>query len=481
MKIGAVLFDRQDSVSLDGVSGWACCVSENDGKAWRISSVHDLPSDTTWILNADFEQMSNTGLMNHAYFRKEDFFRIKINQIIRELGMEDTPLEIAVEQIAEVFERMIQIYCYFIGIERERWRPHQFGLRNSLREKLFAYDPVVDDPILHDAVNESIQEFTNCARGKPKKGEKLVVNAFYLSRVSHAIRMLKTEVPASDLYAKLPEAQLPDTSLQREALRKWAMEFQTPFIARVTIHQIDEHMAGLINFGAISPTRTRTFKSENGTTLNEQITSTRQWMTASEIMQMSSAADIEIKEVLVFKNGTAPINLSIVNRFVRILEETELYHISYSLGLFMDNLWMAFVTKYSRFAHRNLSLNLLAPFIRVNDRIACMNKAQQIQNRGFTVMGYGAGRIFTLMPENHATEGYTFELSAHIGLGALIRPKNKENKEIDNIVSSVMANNSLSEADKVLIGQQALGDRKEFMEVDQDIVEELIKQEMVSE
>ena len=392
MYTGAVLFDDAESRT----SGWAC--SSRDKYAVRIRSYTDLATDTIWLMNLDSDTIFSTGLDQNAFFRKDDFLTIRVKDIIQECGLtpkhvfQGAPIEnsVAVKCLADMFEMQVRITCAVLGIERKNWRPHGYQLRKTCREILRPLDPKLE-PELFEAIREASQPWVSCDAKHFINGHDYI--RFHKPRILHAKTLLEMPVPVEPKYQHLTSPnQLPK---DRHTFGDWILEQKGPLLARAVIHEMDQTVAAVVNYGGIAPTQMQA----RGDML-QTWRSGRQWLTTQDLMAISNRAVVEIKEAFVFEGSACRQLISIpeVQRFFDSITEVEA--ISYSLNLFSQGLWTSLVSNHARPMNRNVSLNLASPFIRSLDRMLCMLSASELADLGYGVSGYGAGKIHARLPED---------------------------------------------------------------------------------
>jgi hypothetical protein len=396
IKTGAIIFDTESPGS-----GWVC---EAGGDPFRMASIRTLPTDTVWLVSAGYDEMNEAGLAGHAFYRNDSFLRLKFSVIATEFGLYDDQSyflpDVAAAKVAVIFERLVRLFCVVAGVSREHWKPHPFGLKNAIREMALPPDPVVD-PLLHEATLESVQEFTR-SLSRPSFGSHLV--ALSLPRVEHARQVLSTMVPATDRFKRVK----PPKGLAGASLSSWVIEQGGPILARTTLSNFEQQIGDVSNFGGIAP------KVRKGAAFSLQYTTTRQWLTGEELVLYSGSADVDVHEAIVFERHARLIDLPHVrDLFSRV---SEIDHLSYSLGLFFDNLWTGLVSSYATGPSRDRAVNLIAPFLRSVDRIHCMSAAIRVSDQGHTVSGFGAGRVHLWLEKKELMQGEAVKVAALAGL-----------------------------------------------------------------
>lgn len=386
--VGAVIFDDPDMPGM----GWACRAG---GDPFRIPGVQALASDSLWIVNATFDEMNVAGLAQHAFFRGANFLRLSVEAILGEMGMlaEDGHVaepDQAARVIADLFERQVRMLCLLTGTPRERWKPPRSILRSAVRSHLMAPDDRLGDTLL-DAVNESNQAFTRCRSSGRGGGTKTALGFLPVPRLEHARAVLDCPVPANSKWEPVePPNALADVS-------EWLKRNAAPMLIRATVENFEPSIGQLINFGGVANVNQR---QSQGRVYHEA--STRQWITSDEARMFSHFADLTIHEAVAFPQWTQ-VSKAIpqVRQFFERVDPLD--HLSYSVGLFAENLWTGLTLNLE--AHptdRGLAANVIAPFLRSADRLNCLQYAIDVTSQDYEVMSFGVGRVGVFLREGPA-------------------------------------------------------------------------------
>lgn len=375
MKLGCILFDDPQ----EHRSAWVCL---DGGSPYRIRGIEDISNDVVWLTNLVYEEMHAAGFSNHAFLRRSSFLRLRHDAILKEVGLHESSPDIQVRFLASIFGRTSRLMQRHLAYPKVPLGE----LRHTVREVLLPPDPKMTPDAIH-AFRDATQEYITAERisARQKKGAGLV--GLWFPRVDHAMKVLGVRVPSSAKFDELPRRSLP-FGKDYESMQAWIIEQGGPMLMRILIKNvIDEDVYPLINYGAgVMPKRDR-----GRGRMIKTWTPARQWATSTEVLYMLPFVDIEILEARLFKETRRLIDLPLVQRFFESL--TPAHRVSYSTGLFAENIWMGAVSSLELVPKANESTNILAPFLRAQDRSLCFAAARTLHGFGIEVTGYGAGRI----------------------------------------------------------------------------------------
>lgn len=374
MKAGYIQFDDPD---LHG-PGWAC---HENGRPFRLRDLSDIGNETVWMTNLNYTQSYRAGLINHAYLRRSSFLRLPLHSIMDELGIKEAPPHEQVKVISSIFGRVARLASHHLAYPKIPMGE----LRQMVREVLIPPDPRMPSAMI-DAVRNAYQDFSFCERVVPnRQGRKLT---FWFPRVDYARSMLSLRVPATPKIEVVKSKDFPPPD-RPEALTEWIIELAMPALMRVRINGIlNDHIAPLINYGG----GVRSFRERVKGRMIRSDTPTRQWMTSYEVLALAPFVGLTIQEVWCFPETHRFIDLPLVKAFFDSV--TPAHRVSYSTGLFAENLWAGATAPLEQVPKANESVNLAGPFIRAHDRALAFKSARILHDLGFAVSGYGAGRVW---------------------------------------------------------------------------------------
>lgn len=379
-KTGCVLFD--DPAMRTG--GWVA-VADEDGtvsEPYRIDGTGRLSSDVVWWTNLDWTQMSTAGLLSNARFRPESFLRIRMAAIFAEWGAGDADPDRKVVLGATLFWRIMMFVFLHYGFERI---PIDF-LKSGLRD-VWRRDPVLS-PVLREALKDSLTEFTSCERTDASVANSSRNCSFTIPRASLARGIMATPVPLGE-WKVVPEDKIPRNYAVDESIRKWLIEGGVPVLIQATVTDINPERNAIFGFG--SGVRRRA--SPGGASYRFHSESNRSWMTLDEAIVLSSYAKVIVKKAI----AADPEKMEKLENLAPgwpVKEEGPLEDLSWSYGLFLENIWVARAFPFPREAETSV----WQVFYRSYDHVLCMQSAWMLHQHGIIVTGYGAGRIFAKIP-----------------------------------------------------------------------------------
>lgn len=361
IQYGVVIFDDQHVHQ----SGWACIAQ---GEPFRITGTQDLQSDVCWISNLDYQMMMQTGMSNHARFRRRDFFRMDLYRLGELLGARDDDDPEVARLVANLFRRVMRLHEHMDAAEDIP----VLAFRNAFRPRYFGFNVQCSEAVT-DAIRESIQYFTPVERSGLDYIDDYEKKWFYLPRIAHAQSLIDVDYPFSDQWHKIPGPRRQSA----EGIKDWAERIGTPFLAQIRILKFDPRWNQLVNFGAMPA-----FKGK------------RQWVTHHELELLLELADVEVAHALACEDLVRPSQ-----RHGAIFYMTEAHEISTSAAVYCENAWTALGAQLlprggrARQSQRAEPINPATPFVRALDRRACFHVALKLQELGIDVTGYGTGAV----------------------------------------------------------------------------------------
>ena len=383
--IGYVVFDDPENLG----QGWAA--RPKDDRASLIGGLHDLSSDTIWILNSEWDAMHSQQVDRHALYRQCRYLGPSLPKVVADLGI---PADAAPEQAlwgARITQRVIDLYATAFGVDAGTVPPGR--LVNAVRERLAPPDiqiPAVLDQALMDS-----SEMFDWLRAPPEEGVDVTLR---IHPLHYTDLLLSASVPDDQEEAVWVDNP-PQTPTQ-----EW-VDANSPLLARVTVDQQNRLAAVLLNFGATSDPN-----------------SGRRFVTHYELSRLiASGAVLRVHQVV--KWPANPTRFDAPRKMIARLmsEECGAFFASESVGLFAELLWRGvcarLVPPYGR-KRRARYRNLAAPFLHALGRIHCATVAMAFIEDGFLVRRQGYGQIGVLMREGDDWKG----LADHCARQRLVPP-----------------------------------------------------------
>lgn len=359
MKFGCVWFDDF------GKEGWA---SEQGKDAYRISGTQDLPSDTLWVTNLDWQGMRDRSLNGHPRFRMDNFLRIKLSSLAIELDIKnDGDVAERTKTLSEIIDRVCRLAISIFNVSQFLDDLPQTLRASILQEK---DERSYGSPIVDYAIGDAMQTWQKCETVSPQ-GSNFYTWRF--PRMDYAGYLLSFPIPTSK-WKKV--------DLNRLDVRKYLDENlnTTPFLCKITINKINDP-----SFGQIMPF---------GYGVNNR---QRMWASGQEVLHYMNYADVEVTQLLE-SNGFRDLQLTLPNF------EDMTGKISISMGILAECCWKSISAKKTPRSVWYTSW----------DRISLSKTALALTEAGIPVMGYGTGGI--LLSVHQSQYEYVFNKCIELGL-----------------------------------------------------------------
>lgn len=373
-KIGVVWFD-DPSIAMNG---W---YSVNGSEPKRINSHGELSTNVLWVTNINYRQYKKLNLTSAPHIFDEQYFRTSIRQVCSEVGLLDNPKEVTVFA-SRVFTRIVDFgekyfkvdlthpgYRYY-SLIADRIMPSHMRRRPT---ESFSLD-------LLEGLRQSTQANQAITGLKSPKGSS--IQSFVIPRTAHAKWLLSQKYPVAGTWKKLPESNYGGVLGIEDGVEvkgtkakiKQLIELgnNNAAIFRVSQMSIDGFHRSFSTFGAGS-------------------NYTRKWATLPEIINLSRYSKIEI-------NGGYSIELGDLGVLdsLNLSDFDKSLDYSYSLGLFLENVWIALTNPL----YGNGQFTAVGAYMRAYDRIICSRYAEKFSEYNYVIGSYGTGRILTYVRPN---------------------------------------------------------------------------------
>lgn len=374
---GAVIFEAPKSY--DPVSNnpaYKCIAGEEPE---RIFGTGELPSSARWLSNITLEQAHNMQLRNTPKLLDDKFLRTATSSIILELGLKRASFSKQASVIAGVYRNVMELSNIYFGLPENPVN----ALASGLPSLMGHYQPLINDKKIVDAASKAILPFSNCERKNIGNSNNIEFVSLVLPRVRHAQNVLGAGVPWDD-FEFLSQSQLPSQSNRLN----WVINSDLPIIAKVRIPKIDKSFNHLINWGnGAGIISKRNAGAGNYNTLNP-----RDYVTSNELRKLAEFSDIEIDEIAIS-------NTPVENR-TKLPGVSKLSTTSYSFGLLCENIWCSVARDQTGQPKRSP----MTAWLHASDRMLCLDYASHLSRLGFTINGYGYGRITLAVSEDQKSD-----------------------------------------------------------------------------
>lgn len=387
MKIGFVLFDEGQSDE-----GWASKCGE---ESYRISNWSQLDNDYIWISNIPFKEYHKYSFSKLGHIKESHYFRVPPSSIIKELKLENN-LDRATSIISKIFCRIAKIGQEKFGVNPSDnnavYRYANFFM-NKILPSSFLEEPTEKNVSINQILESATQNYQNQIGMKPN-GYKAVNLQFPKNAYFQWIFSQKFPKNKSWKRVKFREGsveigfekgkEIPGTASTIKIFKKLSEENATLF--NIKVKSIEPQFQSFATFGC-------------GKDTNQ---AKREWVTFVELNEMVSYSKIEIIKAIKTESDFLPES---------VLHKSHLEAVSYSNGLFLENLFSALS---SPIKNGSMKYHGSIPFLRAYDRMACFRAAKVLNEEGYFIFSYSVGKIVVLVPENKVND--LIHLALHFGL-----------------------------------------------------------------
>ena len=381
LKFGMVLFDDTKNPT----SGWAAV---NGAGARRVDGFNQLPTDTLWWSNIDYNDFfSKTQANINPWLRHEAFLICKPKDVLMEwdLDPETTPSTFQAEILSTMFGRIMTM-SYGLAKEcNERLRMNTFFKSKTLSEDLAALLPKPEFPTGEAAAimkaGQAFAHFTKTAVRGVRGARQFRLRR---PRISYAVEMLTTPVPLGPFEFR-SRSDLRNQGPDRVA---WVRGTEEPCLVEVTVQQMEQSIAPVYGFG-------------NSTDRDRRIP--RSWVTHNEFLVMSSFSEIDVLSAFVGKNYSQ-MNLKLPDPLRRFLGDPNI-ETSWTAGIIAESLWRGACLGEekrpgSAQGEERAQTSWRGAWIRASDKTSGFMSSMRLTDMGYAVASYGYGWIFCQVTED---------------------------------------------------------------------------------
>lgn len=407
VKFGSVMFDLHEST--DGTSspqpgsGWASIEGSN---AFRIKSVNELQNDVKWLTNLNQQTLWKSGAVKHNKLKHSSYLRTDVAQIMKEIGSvpPQTPIAEVCEQISIIFNRVMRLAIEFYGISEF----NQKELNSEIKSKIIGEDRSISVHV-DEALSRAYQDVVQCENFDSV--EDMVYVSLKKPRLFHAKDIISSKIPLTleDWDFISPDELVGDSKQKIEYLNS----LQKPFIAKCSIanfgysKDLNVDLSKILTLGEVF--------AEGGKTKE------RNWVCQPELNYLTKFSDIDVSAAFVSQGIQ-----SLEDRII-IPSLGEMDDFSFSLGLLMENVWVALASRSVN--PRTKVKSLISPracWLKAQDKFSLLKSAMLISAYGYHIVSYGYGSINVFVAKDKVKDLISICPSA-----GLIAPSSIVNKYID--------------------------------------------------
>lgn len=395
-RFGSVMFDLVEDKSGQSFpqpgSGWASIAG---GQAFRIKSTNELSNDVKWLTNLSQNTLWKSGAVKQPKLKHSSYLRTDVGQIMKELGVvpPKTPIADVCEVISNIFNKVMILAIEFFDVREFS----QKELYSEIKSGILGDDRNISIHV-DEALSRSYQDLVMCENISTNIDNQIFIT-LKCPRLAHAKSILSANVPLSlSDWDFIPPEKLQGTPQDKI---DYLNSFGKPYIAKCSVSSfsyetnIDVDLSKLLNLGEAFG---------DGGKMKE-----RNWVCNNEIAYLSKFSDITPSAAFI-SQGTQSLNGIINLPYLGPLQDY-----SYSFGLLMESVWVAFASRSINPKTRTKSLvSPRATWLKSIDKFETLKSAMIISAYDFDVVSYGYGSVNVRLNLNRVKE--LIELSHKAGL-----------------------------------------------------------------
>jgi len=363
-KVGLVFFDNADSPS-GGISYF-------NGEINHFETLSDLDMSKAWIADLPYTKYRNARFNQLSHLRPEQFLRIGVSNILRELGLKRN-MEGA-EVLGEFVDAIVEDMESIVGCD-----PHiqsyrlNYGTLNRLMPDYYAEVTRNSNSDIQTALKNAFQLNQGSVKSDHIKNAKL--HHYTLPRVAHFEYIMNQMFPISNNWEEISGMKFPITTGTKRGDK--VENFEEVRTALLNLHL---SKACILNVHVKSMENNRmqgfAFGVEGGKS------NIRVWAALPEVLNLMNYAEVEIVGGIQTQSGYLPISPEIdlnTNRY------------SYPRGIVAENIWTGLSDQVELNGVKHATG--LGVYLRAYDRIICGKLAEAFANQNYKLGGFGTGVV----------------------------------------------------------------------------------------
>lgn len=363
-KVGVAFFNDGKSPS----SG----ISYLDGLVTQFESIADLDMSVPWIADLTYKDFQNAGFGRYSQFRPEQYLRIGISVIMRELGIKKN-IEGA-EIVGQFVDSIVEDMHQMVGADpfEQPYRLH-CGMLKSLLPS-FYQEALLNKNVAVAAALENAYQ-ANQGSHKSNHANQAKLHHYTFPRLAHFEYLLNQNFPINDTWKEMEQFKkplltgikrgIPFDNFQQVHTELRNLHKDTACILNVRVKSMeDSHIQGF-SFGV------------EGARSNIRL-----WAPLPEVIELMNYAQVEIIGGFETAAGKLPIRPQIdltINRY------------SYPRGVVAENIWIGLSEPVRM--NGNKYATGLGVYMRAYDRLLCGKLAQAFAKSKFKLGGFGTGGV----------------------------------------------------------------------------------------
>lgn len=367
LNVGIVLHDNSNRLA----EGWACIHGK---EPQRVRGLFDLPNDTLWISNGDFQDFKKLGGTQFHHVRRTGYLGLKLAELARDLGIriDGGHAKEGGEKLAYFVQGAVRLAVEIYNLDNPLKQLQEDTLVATIGKVLPSVTPSPEN--LSQIFSSAYQAWSSKYVGFMDDTANVRLR---FNRVAYADFILSQKVPDTG-WSRIYSGDGFNHDLVKEG------KFVPTLIeAVVEFDSMDADTAMLVAYG-VGPG-----------SVNQR--SKRAWMTDVEYRWISDFARVHVQSYFMAVDF---IELPSACRLPERLYDDSTQLLGVNTGLVASMHWQSLASaKYSRLTSRS-EYDVYSTWLRAHDRAMCFQAAYVLQQKGFAVNGYGSGSVMVSCPRS---------------------------------------------------------------------------------
>ena len=343
-----------------------------DGLVSDFNSAADLDMSVAWITNVPYRAYTDSGLQSIPHIKPEQFLRLSITQMMRELNV-----SVNIDGIEKIGELVASISSHMESIFGLDPISSNYRLNQGLTEMLIpaSYFEFASNtpPNAQAALDNAYQSLQGAAKSKSSAHAKC--RHYTLPRMAHFEFLMNQNFPLNSHWT---EFSLKDGKTVAGIVNGKALPNTAEVISG--LKSLNLNTAAILNIHVKSMSKNRIQGFAFG---NEGInTNMRVWACLPEVIDMLRYCEIEILGGIKTEGGKLEIRPEIdldTNRYC------------FAKGVSAENVWTGLSEKRSKEGAK--CSTGLGVYLKAYDRILCGKLAEAFMAENYRLAGFGIGGV----------------------------------------------------------------------------------------
>lgn len=355
------------SMPIDGV----CLGYTKSNGIFKADSLKNLRSDIIWITNLDEEYLNNN-FTEYTHIKSESFFKLKINSILYELGLNlNNEVKESLIEITRISENIINL------IEKNySFNPKKIRCTHSIQESIFL------NKLTNNFKNKKVLDAENNIQ---EKFDKINIenNNFLITSLPQNNKEIQFFItkPKYEYSHNLLSTNFPLQNWRYISNEKLKNKSQEYIYDKITSR-----------FNAILLIRVNNIDEKLNKLLNQKYKNKKVWVTDIEFNFLINKASIFVDEMYVCEKSDNIKNISQEYEIKKIFHTKDILEQNLiSVGIACHNYLYSFIDFFED--------SYLNTWIKTADRIYMLDIALFFTNNDIKVLSYGSGALLVSVLE----------------------------------------------------------------------------------